>query len=104
MTRGEIWWADLEQPIGRRPVVLLSRPEAYGLLTAVVAAEVTTRPRRAPTHVALGRRDGVDRPSAANLDALHTVPVGRLSLRMSVLSAKRMAEIDEALRFALSLD
>ena len=104
MTRGEIWWADLPQPIGRRPVVLLSRAEAYGLLTAVVVAELTTRRRAAPTHVSLGQRDGVDRACAVNLDALHTVGLGQLSQRMSMLSDTRMGRVDDALRFSLDLD
>ena len=29
MKRGEIWWADLPPPVGRRPVLLLSRDRAY---------------------------------------------------------------------------
>ena len=24
MTRGEVWWADLEQPIGTRPVLIIT--------------------------------------------------------------------------------
>ena len=31
MRRGEVWWADLPAPAGRRPVVLLSRNEAYAV-------------------------------------------------------------------------
>ena len=104
MTRGEIWWARLPEPAGRRPVLLLSRGEAYDLLTAVIAAEITTHRRPAPTYVPLSRRDGLDRPCAANLDALHTVPVGLLAGRISALSDGRMAEVDEALRFLLGLD
>jgi mRNA interferase MazF len=29
MKRGEVWWATLPEPVGRRPVVLLSRNAAY---------------------------------------------------------------------------
>jgi mRNA-degrading endonuclease toxin of MazEF toxin-antitoxin module len=29
MKRGEVWWANLAKPVGRRPVVLLSRNAAY---------------------------------------------------------------------------
>ena len=74
MTRGDVWWATLPEPVGRRPVLLLSRPEAYGLLNAVVVAEVTTHVRPSPTYVGLSRRDGMERTCAVNLDALHTVP------------------------------
>ena len=38
----EIWWAELPPPIGRRPVLLLSRDQAYRLLKHVTVAEVST--------------------------------------------------------------
>ena len=104
MTRGEVWWAELPEPIGRRPVVLLSRPEAYSLLTAVIVAEVTTRRRAAPTHVPLSARDGLDRPCAVNLDAVHTLPRARLAERIATLSSARLGEVEDALRFSLALD
>ena len=46
MKRGEVWWANLPQPLGRRPVVLLSRDEAYSIRNAVTVAEVTRRIRK----------------------------------------------------------
>ena len=41
MLRGEIWWAKLPPPVGRRPVLLLSRNEAYAVRNAITVAEVT---------------------------------------------------------------
>ena len=41
MKRGEVWWANLPKPVGRRPVVLLSRNAAYP-----VRASVTVAPSR----------------------------------------------------------
>ena len=32
MTRGEVWWADLEQPIGTRPVLIITRSAAVPAL------------------------------------------------------------------------
>ncbi|MFC1989823.1 type II toxin-antitoxin system PemK/MazF family toxin [Chloroflexota bacterium] len=40
MRRGEIWWAELEPPVGERPVVLLSRNEAYNVRSLVIVAPV----------------------------------------------------------------
>lgn len=40
MKQYEIHWADLPSPIGRRPVVLLTRTAAYGYLSKVVVAEL----------------------------------------------------------------
>ena len=59
MKREEIWWADLGQPAGRRPVILLSRDEAYSVRSLVVVAPVTTRIRGTPAEVPLTREDGV---------------------------------------------
>src|SRR5262249_20021588 len=59
MRRGELWWADLPAPAGRRPVVLLSRDEAYLVRRLVTVAPITTRVRRIPTEVALGPDAGL---------------------------------------------
>ena len=37
MMRGEVWWANLPPPIGRRPVLLLSRNRAYSVPSATRA-------------------------------------------------------------------
>jgi len=41
MKRGEVWWAELPEPIGHRPVLLLSRNRAYEVRNAVTVAEIT---------------------------------------------------------------
>ncbi|MEX2208983.1 MAG: type II toxin-antitoxin system PemK/MazF family toxin [Myxococcota bacterium] len=103
MRRGEVWWAELPAPAGRRPVVLLSRNEAYELRELVIVAPVTSRARHIPTEVALGRDDGLPRACVANLDTLTTVPKSVLTRKLSSLSAERVAAVDRALRFALGL-
>ncbi|MCH8087678.1 MAG: type II toxin-antitoxin system PemK/MazF family toxin, partial [Chloroflexi bacterium] len=40
MRRGEVWWADLPPPSGRRPVVLLSRDAAYTVRNLVLVTPV----------------------------------------------------------------
>jgi mRNA interferase MazF len=49
--RGEVWWANLPAPAGRRPVVLISRNEAYRVRALVTIAPVTTRIRGIPVEV-----------------------------------------------------
>src|SRR5947199_10761165 len=66
MRRGEVWWADLPPPAGRRPVVLLSRNEAYAVRQLVIVAPITTRVRRIPTEVPLGPEEGLPKASAVN--------------------------------------
>lgn len=103
MRRGEVWWALLPEPAGRRPVVLLSRDEAYGVRQLVSAAPVTTRVRAIPSEVALGPADGLPRPCVANLDSITTVPKALLEARLTQLSPERITAIDTAIHFALGL-
>ena len=53
MRRGEVWWAELPQPVGRRPVLLLSRDAAYSVRTPVTVAIVTRTIRNIPVEVLL---------------------------------------------------
>jgi len=103
MRRGELWWADLPAPAGRRPVVLLSRNEAYAVRELVTVAPVTTRIRRIPTEVELGRRDGLPKRCVANLDTITTIPKLTLTTRIARLVPQKIAAVEAALRFALGL-
>ena len=103
MRRGEVWWAELPAPAGRRPVVLLSRDEAYAVRDLVTVAPVTTRIRQVPTEVRLGAEDGLARPCVVNLDTITTIPKRTLSERITMLSPVKLASIEEALQFALGL-
>ena len=103
MKRGEVWWAELPAPAGRRPVVLLSRDVAYAVRTAVTVAPVTRTIRDIPTEVLLGPEDGLPARCAASLDDITTIPKSLLRLRLVELPPSRMAEIEAAISFALDL-
>ncbi len=104
MRRGEVWWAEFTKPSGGRPVVLLSREEAYGVRELVTIAPVTTRIRSLPVEVPLGPDEGLDRPCVANLDTITTIPKSALTRRIARLPARKLREVEEALKFALGLD
>lgn len=101
MRQYEIWWASLPPPVGRRPVLLLSRDSAYAVLNKVIVAEVTTTVREIPVEVVLGRREGLSMPSVANLDNVHVVARGDLAARIGVLPASRVRDVKRALGYAL---
>lgn len=103
MKRGEVWWAHLPVPAGPRPVVLLSRDPAYRVRSAVTVAPVTRTIRNIPVEVLLDKKDGVPSRCVVNLDDITTIPKILLKERIAVLSAERMEEIHEAIRFALDL-
>ena len=104
MRRGEIWWAELEPPTGRRPVVLLSRDEAYGVRSLVIVAPVTTRIRHIPSEVPLGIDDGMTQDCVANLDTITTIPKECLHSQLTTLSPRKLKEIEAAIHFALGLE
>lgn len=100
MKQYEIWWAELPQPVGRRPVLLLTRASAYDYLNKVVVAEVTTTVRGIPQEVPPGEAEGVA-PTVANLDNLHVVAKRLLSARAGALPPSREVEVKRALGYAL---
>ncbi|MEW6142513.1 MAG: type II toxin-antitoxin system PemK/MazF family toxin [Chloroflexota bacterium] len=104
MRRGEIWWAELDPPAGRRPVVLLSRDEAYSVRSLVIVAPVTTRIRNIPSEVLLDNQDGMPQRCVANLDTITTIPKDCLQSRLAVLNPRKLKEVEAAVRFALGLE
>jgi mRNA interferase MazF len=99
--RGEIWWAKLDK---RRPVILVSRSEAYSVRALVIVAPVSTTIRGFAVEVKVGRAEGLPRTGVINCDFLVTVPKSDLLERVGGLPPGKMSLLDEALRFALGLD
>lgn len=101
MKQYEVRWARLPEPIGLRPLLLLSRSPAYAYLTKVLAAEVTTRVRGIAQEVRLGSKDGMPKACAAKLDNVHLVPTRSIGPLISTLRAERIIEVKRALGHAL---
>ena len=101
MNQYEIHWAELPSPIGRRPVLLLSRPQAYKYLTGYIVAEITTAVRDIPQEVALGVAEGLPRACVANLDRVHVVHASCLRGLAGALPPRRQREVKRALGYAL---
>lgn len=101
MKQYEIWWAELPKPAGRRPVLLLSREDAYGYLNKFIVAEITTTIRDIRVEIPLGPRDGLRRRCVANCDNLRTVSREGLAERISRLPLRRVAEVKRAVGYAL---
>lgn len=102
MRQYEIWWAALPLPVGRRPVLLLSRTPAYAYLNKVLVAEITTTIRGIPQEVTLGRPEGLPSASVVNLDNLHTITKKQLTKRAGSLRPSREIEVKRALGHALA--
>lgn len=104
MRRGEVWWAELPPPVGRRPVLLLSREAAYSVRTSVSVALITRTLRRIPTEVLLEPKDGMPAKCVVNLDDILTIPKSRLTEQITTLSPEKMAAVVKAIVFALDLE
>lgn len=102
--RGDIIWADLGPPAGRRPVCVLTRDAAIAVLTAVTCAPITRTIRGIRWEVQVGPAQGLPDPSVISCDNLITIPstflnsepVGRLGLTARI-------RLDQALRYALDI-
>lgn len=103
MKRGDVWWAILPAPAGQRPVLLLSRNEAYPIRELITIAPITTRVRDIPAEVPLGPKDGLPKPCVANCDVITTIPKRTLGGYLTTLSVEKMQSVDEAIRFSLGL-
>lgn len=103
MRRAEIWWADLPEPAGARPVLLLSRDESYTVRAQVTVAPITSRIRGIRSEVRLGTAEGLPRECVANLDSIQTIRKAGLRDRIGALDAAKTSDLDAAIRFALAI-
>jgi mRNA interferase MazF len=97
----ELRWASLPAPIGRRPVLLLTRTPAFAYLNKVIVAEITTTIRRIPQEVMLGPAEGLARASVANLDNIHVILKSIVGDRIGRVERSREREVKRALGYAL---
>ena len=104
MKQYELWWASLPQPVGRRPVLLLSRNGAYDYLNKVLVVEITSTIRGIAVEVAMGRPEGLARRCVANCDNIRTVSRSALVKRIGQLASRRVPELKRALGHALAWD
>jgi len=100
--QGEVWWADLAEPIGsapgyRRPLVVIqSDPLNRSQLATVVCVVLTSNLRWsiAPGNVLLSaKHTGLDRDSVANVSQLVTIDKRQLTERVGKIPQRRMEAI-----------
>ena len=101
--RGEVRWCAFQSPDKRRPVLILTRNSAIRFLTNITVAPITTTVRDIPTEVYLTPADGLMAECCASLDNIQTVSKNRLGDLIAVLTPERMAEVDQAISFALGI-
>ena len=112
MERGEVWWAELPDPVAsepgfRRPVVIVSSNAFNRSRIRTVLAVVLTSNLRlleAPGNVLLAATEsGLPKDSVANVSQVVTLDKGFLSSRSGRVPPRAMKAIDEGLRLVLML-
>jgi len=99
MRRGEVWWYEREDD-KPRPVLLLTRNEAAGLLNRIIVVPTTKTMRKIPTEVSLDQEDGVPEACVLSLDNTFSARKALLTDRIVTLDAAKMAEVCKALAYA----
>lgn len=110
--RGEIWWAELEEPRGsepgyRRPLLVV-QADAFNRsrIQTVVAVLLTSNLRlvEAPGNVLVPKRaSGLPRDSVANVSQVVTVDRDVLVDRVGRLAGPLMGAVENGLRLVLDL-
>ncbi len=112
MYRGEIWWANLPDPVGsepgyRRPVLVVQDDTFnQSRISTVIVVIITSNIQlaEAPGNVLLPKgATGLSRDSAANVSQIFTIDKTFLTERIGSLPDYLQEEIDEGLRTVLYL-
>jgi mRNA interferase MazF len=110
--RGEVWWADLDEPAGsepgyRRPVLIV-QADAFNRsrLQTTIAVVLTSNLRLidAPGNVLVPKQhSGLPKDSVANVSQLVTLDRDFLTERSGKLPPRLLAAVDAGLKLVLAL-
>jgi len=103
MKRGEVRWYKFTHPDKKRPVLILTRNSIIEYLGEVTVAPLTTTIRNIPSEVHLGKNDGLVTDCAVNCDHIQTVSKAKLGALITTLPSSKLAEVKQAVLFALGL-
>ena len=112
IARGDIWWADLPDPVasdpgGTRPVLVV-QANAFNRsrIATILVVVITTNERLAslPGNVLLSPRStGLKQPSVANVSQIITADRSFLRERIGRVRSETMARVESGLRLVLGL-
>lgn len=99
--RGDVWLAAVDKV---RPVIVLTRDPMAEVLNDVLVVPVTSRERFLEVEVAVDERDGVAKPSIANLDTVTRVASNDLLRRVGVVRSDTMDRICRSMAIAVGCE
>lgn len=107
--RGEVWlvnWnpARGSEQAGIRPALVIQNDIGNEKAPTTIIAAISASTRLYPMNVLVKPPEGgLDHPSIVKTSQILTVAKERLEMRLGVLSASRMEDVDRAIRISLSL-
>jgi len=111
--RGEIWWADLEEPRGsepgyRRPVVIIQSDQFNkSKIQTVIVAVITSNLAliKAPGNIKLAaiKSIGLKKESVINISQLITLDKHYFTERAGKLTVKKVQELSDSLKLILNI-
>lgn len=87
-----------------RPAVILTRSIVLESRAQWTVVPITSRVRGLAVEVAVDQRNGIDRPSVANVDLITTIPVSYIGRVLGVLLPDQEEQLTQALCYAFNLD
>ena len=112
MQRGEVWWAELPEPVAsepgyRRPVLIVQSDDFNrSRIHTIIAVVLTTNLRlaAAPGNVPVGTEDTeLPKDSVVNVSQIITVDKTFLTERVSQVSERVMLLVEDGIRTVLAL-
>jgi mRNA interferase MazF len=100
---GEIWLADLGLAAKTRPVAIVSRFDPDAPRALIIYVPLTTQNRESSYEVPIPKLGFLNAQSVANVQGIGSIPSVRLERRLGTLPENTLAEIRQALSFALDL-
>ncbi|MFT4135140.1 type II toxin-antitoxin system PemK/MazF family toxin [Microbacterium sp.] len=87
-----------------RPVLVLTRELARGVMTKVTVAPITATVKGLSSEVPVGRENGLDHDCAVSIDNVLTIPTARLGRTIGFLTDAQEALLARAAVLAFDLD
>ena len=107
MKRGEVWWAAMPAPMGRRPVLVVQSnafndSRVRSIVVALISSNLTLE--AAPGNVRLSQGEGgVSKACVVNISQLFAAERSCLTERLGALDASVQQRVDAGLRLVLAL-
>lgn len=112
VNRGEVWWAELSDPVGseagyKRPIVVI-QADSFNLsrINTVICIVITSNLKlaEAPGNLFLSARStGLPKNSVLNVSQIITIDKSFLTEKIGDLSSKQLLKLNDSLKMILEI-